>query len=91
MPSQGDCPIARKPSDPARFDFVCEAWPSVQTRAELTEALIDDVPVQITSRMEAGGVAFGDSIEADHLDLSWGTRATLGVASDRLKLVITRD
>jgi len=41
--------------------------------------------------MEAGGVAFGDSIEADHLDLSWGTRATLGVASDRLKLVITRD
>jgi hypothetical protein len=77
------------PTERALTLFVREAWPSVQTRAELAEALIDDEPVEITSRMEAGGVAFRDGIEADHLNLAWGTRATLGVAAEHLRLVTT--
>jgi hypothetical protein len=39
------------------------------------------------SRMETGGVAFGDGLETDHLDLPWGTHATLAVANQRLHLV----
>jgi hypothetical protein len=38
--------------------------------------------------METGGRIFGDGIETDHLDLSWGARASLGVAAQRLQLVV---
>ena len=67
--------------------FVREAWPSVQSGADLTEALVSDEPARITSRMETGGVAFGDGIESDRLELPWGATATIGVAPERLRLV----
>ncbi|HEY4346791.1 MAG TPA: hypothetical protein VGM80_04315 [Gaiellaceae bacterium] len=78
------------PTDPRLTLFVREAWPSVESHAELTEAVIENAPACITSRMEAGGVAFGDGIESDRLDLPWGSRATLGVAAERLTLVARR-
>jgi NAD kinase len=76
------------PTDRALTLFVREAWPSVETGASLTEALVGPDGVEITSRMETAGTVFGDGIESDHLALPWGTRATVAVAADRLHLVV---
>jgi NAD kinase len=76
------------PTEPALTLFVREAWPSVDSGATLTEALIDGGGIEITSRMETGGTVFGDGIETDHLALAWGARATVGVAAQRLHLVV---
>jgi NAD kinase len=78
------------PTEPRLTLYVREAWPSVESGAELTEALVDDEPAEIVSRMEAGGVVFGDGIEIDRVDMPWGTRATVGVADQRLSLVTVR-
>ena len=79
---------APAPTDPSLTLFVREAWPSVDSGATLTEALIDGLAVEIVSRMETGGTVFGDGIEGDHLALPWGARATVGVAPERLHLVV---
>ena len=76
------------PTEPVLTLFVREAWPSVETGAELTEALVADVPAVVTSLMETGGRVFGDGIESDYLDLPWGARASIGVAEQRLHLVV---
>ena len=68
--------------------FVREAWPSVASGAELTEALVAATPAVVVSRMETGGTVFGDGIESDHLDLPWGARATIAVSRQRLHLVV---
>lgn len=76
------------PTEPALTLFVREAWPSIDTGADLTEALIGSTPAQITSRMEQGGVVFGDGIETDHLDLPFGARAKVAVSGQHPHLVI---
>jgi NAD kinase len=76
------------PTAPALTLFVREAWPSVDTGATLTEAVVESTPVEVTSRMETGGTIFGDGIESDHLTLPWGARVTIGVAEQRLHLVV---
>jgi hypothetical protein len=58
------------------------------TGADLTEAVVGATPAEVTSRMEDGGVVFGDGIESDHLDLAWGARAAIAVSAQRLRLVI---
>jgi len=66
--------------------FVREAWPSPATGTDLTEGLLDaSAALFITA--ESDLVIFGDGIEADLLDLSWGQQATLRVAKQRLHLV----
>jgi hypothetical protein len=77
------------PVDPLLTLYVREAWPSIESHATLTEALVEDEPIEITSRMESGGVVFGDGIEADRADLPWGSRATVGIAAQHLSLVTT--
>ena len=76
------------PTDAALTLFVREAWPSIGTGAELTEALIESAPAEVVSRMEEGGVLFGDGIESDRLGLPWGAHAAIAVASQRLHLVV---
>jgi hypothetical protein len=76
------------PTEPTLTLFVREAWPSVETGADVTEALVGDEPVEITSLMETGGLVFGDGIETDHLDFPWGAHASVGVSDQRLRLVL---
>ncbi len=68
--------------------FVREAFPSVATGTELTDGtLADDDSIELVSRMDGGGVVFGDGIEDDRLTFGWGRRLRIGVASQTLALV----
>ena len=68
--------------------FVREAWQSAATSVSLTDgAIADDDELVVTSRMNDGGVVFGDGIEADRIAFHWGSRLTLRVAPERLCLV----
>ena len=76
------------PADRHLVYFVREAWPSISTGTSLVEGVVESgAPISITSRMDAGGVCFGDGIEADHLDLRWGEIVTVAPASRTLRLV----
>ena len=67
--------------------FVREAWPSVRTGTSLTGGVIDaSDTLTITSEMNEGGVAFGDGIESDALELPYGQTLTLRVAERSLRL-----
>jgi hypothetical protein len=66
--------------------FVREPWESPATGAALTSGLLAaGATMTVTSEIE--GVLFGDGIEADHLELGWGQRVTIGAAERRLSLV----
>jgi hypothetical protein len=68
--------------------FVREAFPSVSTGADLTQGLLsDEQPLQLVSEMNEAGVIFGDGIEEDRLDFTWGMRARVGIAQEQLALV----
>jgi hypothetical protein len=76
------------PDDPRLAYFVREAWPSPTFGTTLTEGLIEtDESLEVVSELDEGGVIFGDGIETDRVDFGWGVRATVRVASERLRLV----
>ena len=77
-----------EPSETALAFFVREAWPSTVYGATLTEGRVEGATaVDITSEMNAGGVVFGDGIETDRLEFSWGRHLAVKVAHERLHLV----
>lgn len=76
------------PTDPAVCFFVREPFPSVGTGTSLDGALLAvGRPLEIVSEMNEGGVVFGDGIEDDRLEFSWGMRARIRTAPERLRLV----
>lgn len=76
------------PEDEALAFYVREAFPSKATGTRQTSGFVDTQhPLEIRSETNEGGVVFGDGIEADYLHFNWGTRATFGVARNKLALV----
>ena len=76
------------PGEAALSFFVREPWPSAATGTELSEGLLGaGAALVVQCEMNAGGVVFGDGIEADHLRLDWGQRVEVGVAESKLRLV----
>ena len=66
--------------------FVREAWPSPTSGTTLTQGLLDDDELRIDVESDRL-VAFGDGIEADRLELTWGQRVTVARAERVLRLV----
>ena len=78
-----------EPSERRLAFFVREAWPSVATGTELCDGELGEGEVlELSSRFNEGGVIFGDGIEADRLDFPWGARVEIGLAEERLRLVL---
>lgn len=79
------------PTSPSLVLFVREAWPSVATGTSLTEAIVPaGRVVEVVSEMDDDGVVFGDGIESDRLEFSWGRRVTLRASRTRLRLLVGR-
>jgi NAD kinase len=77
------------PAEQRLIFFVREPWPSAATATTLTEGLLTATDaLEIKSELGDGGVLFGDGIEADRLQLSWGQRIRLLIADRTLQLVI---
>lgn len=66
--------------------FVREAWPSPATKTNLTEGELNGAQLSLTVKSDRL-VAFGDGIEADSLNLTWGQTVTIGKAAKALRLV----
>ncbi|MFJ9950091.1 hypothetical protein [Kitasatospora sp. NPDC091207] len=72
---------------PALAWFVREAWPSPATGTSRVHGLLD-AGRQLVLTVESDRlVAFGDGIETDALELTWGQSIRLGVAATRLRLL----
>lgn len=67
--------------------FVREAWPSPVTGTSLVAGELG-VEGRLTLTVESERlVAFGDGIESDAVELTWGQTVRVGVCGDRLRLV----
>lgn len=76
-----------EPDRPQLCWFVREAWPSPATGTGLTEGLLDE-DEHLTITAESDLVLFGDGIEQDAIPLGWGQQVRIGLADQRLHLVV---
>ncbi|MEO3977950.1 hypothetical protein [Streptomyces sp. CAU 1734] len=76
------------PADPRLLWFVREAWPSPATGASLVAGVLERTDVLRLTVESDRLVAFGDGVESDALELTWGQSIRLGVAETRLRLLI---
>ncbi|MFF3399603.1 hypothetical protein ACFYW6_13895 [Streptomyces sp. NPDC002659] len=76
------------PADPRLIWFVREAWPSPTTGTSFVEGTLQRAE-QLRLVVESDRlVAFGDGIESDALELTWGQTVRLGVADTTLRLLL---
>ncbi|MCK5363419.1 MAG: hypothetical protein KAR22_10645, partial [Gammaproteobacteria bacterium] len=65
-----------------------EPFPSRSTDAGIREGRIaSGDTLEIVSEMNSGGVVFGDGIEGDRLDFTWGRVARVTLADFHLNLL----
>jgi NAD kinase len=82
-----NCPALPAPTAPALAFLVREAWPSVATGTAIVDGIVNPgASLVVTSEMNDSGVAFGDGIEEDRLDLPYGQVVTLSRAELALRL-----
>jgi hypothetical protein len=74
------------PTDPALAWFVREAWPSPATGTSYTEGLLQGSSLALRVESERM-VVFGDGIESDRIDLTWGQSLSVGRSEHQLHLV----
>ncbi|MFG2869447.1 hypothetical protein [Streptomyces sp. NPDC048338] len=75
------------PTDPRLAWFVREAWPSPTTGTSRVEgALGSGEGLRLTVESDRM-VAFGDGMESDSLELTWGQTVRVGVSGTALRLV----
>jgi NAD kinase len=67
--------------------FVREAWPSPATGNSLVEGVLAPAAELTIVAGSDSLVAFGDGIEQDRIELTWGQSATVSLADKRLNLV----
>jgi hypothetical protein len=83
----GDVPLLPDPSEQRLLWFVREAWPSPATGTSLVAGELA-AGARLTLTVESERlIAFGDGIESDAVELTWGQRVTVGVCGERLRLV----
>ena len=66
-----------------------EPFPSVVTGTSVNFGLlIGDTRLQLVTEMDEGGVIFADGIESDRVQFLTGQRCEVGIAPERLRLVV---
>ncbi|MFF7049641.1 hypothetical protein ACFY94_14930 [Streptomyces griseorubiginosus] len=76
-----------EPTEDRLVWFVREAWPSPATGTSLTAG---ELPALARLRLTVESerlIAFGDGMEGDALELTWGQTVEVGVCAERLRLV----
>ncbi|RMB79734.1 NAD(+)/NADH kinase [Streptomyces shenzhenensis] len=80
-------PALPSPTEDRLLWFVREAWPSPATGTSLVTGELT-APATLTVTVESERlVAFGDGMEADTLELTWGQTVRVGVCAERLRLL----
>ncbi|QNE73621.1 hypothetical protein F0344_02430 [Streptomyces finlayi] len=76
------------PSDPRLLWFVREAWPSPATGTSLVAGELErGQGLELTVESDRL-VVFGDGMEADALELTWGQTVRLGICTTSLRLAV---
>lgn len=79
--------VALAPDEQAVAYFVREPFPSIVTGTSLRAGKLVGTSIEVTSRMNDGGVIFADGMEQDYLPFDWGRRVTVAPSDTALHLV----
>ncbi|MEU8792501.1 hypothetical protein [Streptomyces sp. NPDC048643] len=84
---RGGGPALPGPTDPRLLWFVREAWPSPATGTSLVAGELSAAGRLCLTVESDRLIVFGDGMEGDAVELTWGQTVRVGVAGVRLRLV----